>query len=195
MRPVAIVARGGTHSLAPFRDSNWEIWGMPWCRYPRLDRAFEIHAASFFETKADTWFTGRKWEARFRKDHPGVEVWCDPSRMDAFENPVSFPLEEVKRGLAIPYLENSIAYMVALALHEGRTEIGLYGVHLFAGPEAELSLGSVAYLVGVANGRGIKITIPPGSPLFMSNYTAGRYGVRDSRRHKFPCFAGVQNYE
>lgn len=134
-------------------------------------------------------------------------MWCDPSRAHRFKNPVVFPVDDVISRLPFPYLENSIAYMLALARHEhvtatmpeARVEaVGLWGVHMFAGPEAQVSQPSVAYLVGLLQGLDIDVQIPDGSPLFMSNYTDGRYGVRggpESRRPKIICYAGVSPYE
>jgi hypothetical protein len=41
---------------------------------------------------------------------------------------------------------------------------------------------SVTYLIGLAQGKGIKVSIAPGSPLFMSCHVAGRYGLPGGRR-------------
>jgi hypothetical protein len=93
--------------------------------------------------------------------------------------------------------------MLALARHEhlnGKAikEVGLWGVHMFAGYEAIISQPSVAYHIGLLQGIGVNVTTPPGSPLFMSNYVGGRYGVRggpSSLRPKIICYAGVTPYE
>lgn len=193
MRRVAIVARGGTSALAPYWDRGWEIWGLPWISYPRLDRAFEMHAEACRPHMGE-WYRKPDWIIEHEARAPDVPVYCDPSRLHAFKNAVEYPLGEVIAGLPIPTLENSIAYMVALAIHEGVDEIGLWGVHLWAHEEAELALASVSYLIGLAQGKGITVTIPPGSPLLMSNFTAGRYGVNAgpaSRRPKFLSVAGA----
>lgn len=198
MRKVAIVARGGTNRLAPFRDKEWEIWGLPWISYPRLDVAFELHSQQFYEDIEDSWLKQEGWRKEFNRDNPNAITYCDPSRMHGFKNPREYPLEEVAKSIPIFYFENSIGYMLALAIHQRVGEIGLYGVHMFAGAEAELAAPCVAYMVGVAQGRGIKVTVAEGSPLFMSNWTHGRYGVRGGPRSKRPkiiSFAGVTPYE
>lgn len=190
MRKVAIVARAGTSALAPFRDAEWEIWGLPWISYPRMTHGFEIHAQSVIDN-SKTWLGKPDWLTEFNARCPDAIMYCDPSRMHAFKNPIEYPLADVMGSLPIAYLENSIAYMLALATHEQVDEIGLYGVHMYAGYEADLAQASVAYLVGLAQGRGIKVTIPPGSPLFMSNFVAGRYGLGSEKRQKIICYAGV----
>ena len=66
---------------------------------------------------------------------------------------------------------------------------------MFAGDEAVISGPCVAYMVGLAQGRGIKVTVAQGSPLFASNFVAGRYGLRGGRRSRRPkiiSFAGIE---
>lgn len=157
-----------------------------------------MHSEAFFEDSPKSWLTEQKWVDRFNEANPRAVTYCDPSRLSRFRNAVSYPFDDVLKSLPFAYLENSVAYMIALAIIEGRRTIGLFGVHMFAGPEAQISQPSVAYLVGLAQGRGIEIVIPPGSPLFMSNYVAGRYGVRGGKeqyRPKIICYAGVTPYE
>lgn len=200
---VAIVARGGTNVLAPFRNTEWEIWGLPWISYPRVDRLFEVHSERFYEDSPDSWAKDQDWVERSEIKAPDAKVWCDESRMSVFKNSVLYPVDEVKSSLPKPYLENSICYMLALARYEHLNgnpveEIGLWGVHMFSGPEAQISQPCVMYHIGLLEGMGIKVTIPDGSPLFMSNYTAGRYGVRGgkgSMRPKIISYAGVTPYE
>lgn len=184
------MARAGTSALAPWRDPEWEIWGLPWISYPRLTIAFEIHSQALID-QSQTWLGKGDWLARFNERCPDTLVYCAPSRLHAFKKAIRYPLDDVARSLPIFYLENSIAYMLALAIHKRVDEIGLWGVHMYAGYEADLAQASVAYLVGLAQGRGIKVTIPPGSPLFMSNFEAGRYGVSAVKRPKIICYAGV----
>lgn len=194
MRKVAIVARAGTAVLAPFRDKEWEIWGLPWISYPRLDRAFEIHSQQFYSDIDPGWLKSEGWRKEFNERQPDTPVYCDPSRMHGFNNPKDYEFEKVSAVIPIFYFENSVCYMIARAIYEGVDEIGLWGVHMFAGDEAVISGPCVAYMIGLAQGRGIRVTVAPGSPLFASNFVAGRYGLRggrQSRRPKIISFAGV----
>lgn len=193
-RKIAIVARAGTSALAPFHDPSWEIWGLPWILYPRLDCAFEIHTQQCVDESNES----DDWIPRFRERHDDALVYCDPSRLHLFRRTATYPFDEIRLSLPRRYLENSIAYVLAYAIHLRPAEIGLYGVHMFAGYEAAFAQGSVQYLVGLADGRGIKVHIPPGSPLFMSNFVAGRYGVRGGEgamREKIISYAGVKPYD
>lgn len=197
------MARGGTNCFAPFHNKDWEIWGLPWILYPRVDRLFELHSEEFYKDIPDGWLKEQKWIDRSESHSPEAEVWCDPSRIPRFKNPVSYPIDEVKASVPKRYLENSLCYMLALARYEHLKgnlldEVGLWGVHMFSGPEALVSGPCIMYHVGLLEGMGITVTVPDGSPLFMSNYTQGRYGVRggpSSLRPKIICYAGVTPYE
>lgn len=184
MRKIAILGRAPTWELAPFSDPAWEIWGLPWQEMPRADRLFEIHSQEYIdganvpENQADeTWI---HWA---RESYPDVPVYCDPSRKHLFgKNAVDYPLEQVTAFLPFMSLESSISYMIANALCEGVDVLGLYGIHMMGGAEFAHQRPSVHYLVGLAQGRGVEVVIPPGSPLFMSGYVAGRYGLPGGER-------------
>lgn len=185
-RKIAIVAKGGTSALAPWGDESWEVWGLPWIWYPRASRLFEIHTQACADEAEGDFGTGG-WLEEYRRRQPDVPVWCVPSRAHLFRNPVDYPMDAVLAFLPIPYLENSIAYQLALALYEhsqGETveEIGLYGVHMTGMTEYVAERPSVAYLVGLAQGMGIKVSVAPGSPLFLSAWTQGRYGLSCEQR-------------
>ena len=49
---VAIVARAPTNVAAPFHDTSWRIWGLPWVRYPRVDLVFEMHEQACWDAVA-----------------------------------------------------------------------------------------------------------------------------------------------
>jgi len=180
MRKVAIIGKAGTSGNAPWRDTEWEIWGMPWISCPRVTRLFDVHTQECWEKSVK--LKDEDWIDMYRSEYADVPVYCDPSRSHVFINPVSFPFEEIRTTLPFYYLENSIAYELALAIHEGVDEIGLWGIHMFGSGEYIEERPSVTYLIGLAQGRGIKVTIAPGSPLFMSCNVAGRYGLPGGKR-------------
>lgn len=154
---------------------------MPWFHCPRLTRAFEVHDQSI----ADGW-TGEmeesEWLPEFKERHADVPVYCDPSRMHAFPNAIEFPLAEIAESIPFQYLETTISYEIALAIHEGVEEIGLFGIHMMGREEFVWQRPSVTYLIGLAQGRGIKVTLAPGSPLFLSGFVSGRYGAGTALR-------------
>lgn len=71
----------------------------------------------------------------------------------------AFPLEECVKEFGMPYMTNTIAYMIFYALLKGAKEIELYGVNQAGSHEYTVERGGVEYALGIAVGRGIKVTI------------------------------------
>lgn len=169
---------------------------MPWIIYPRATRLFDIHTQAFWlETEKNRKFEA-DWSRLAKRTYPDAQFVIDPSREHRFKNTVLYPLERVTAFLPIPYLENSISYMMALALMEHAEgeaieRIGLWGVHMRGAPEYADERASVTFLTGLALGMGIKIDIPPGNPLFMSAWEGGRYGLPGGKRMINPFMAAV----
>lgn len=193
-RKIAIVGKGGTFALAPWQDDEWEIWGMPWVFFERYTRLFEVHSQAVCDAvKGDA--RDEAWLPEALRRYPDIPVYCVPCRMHAFPNAIEYPLDEISKEIPLPYFENTIAYQLAMAIWEhgkGQAidEIGLFGIHMMGRGEFVWQRPSVTYLIGLAQGRGIKVTIPPGSPLFMSGYVAGRYGV-DLRQRNVSVITGA----
>lgn len=181
VRQVAIVGKAGTSAFAPFKDESWEIWGMAWIGMPRASRFFDLHSEVHMAGNPDR-ATVEEWIGKAMARSPDAPVYCDPSRVPLYKNAVEYPLQQVMNFLPIPFLENSVAYMLALAIYERVDALGLYGVHMMASGEYAFERPSITYLVGLAQGRGITVDIPPGSPLFISDFHAGRYGQAGGRR-------------
>lgn len=186
-RKIAIVGKGGTYALAPWQQQEWEIWGMPWVFFERYTRLFELHSQELCDTIVGD-DRDEVWLSEALRRYAGVPVYCDPSRLYAFpDDGIEYPLAEISRAIPIPYFENTIAYQLAMAIWEHSLgerveEIGLYGIHMMGRGEFVWQRPSVTYLIGLAQGMGIKVTSAPGSPLFMSGWIAGRYGVDNQRR-------------
>lgn len=176
-RKVAIVAKGGTSALAPFRDESWEIWGMPWISYPRVTRLFEVHEEGALSPEFDA-----DWRAKAFPRYDGVPLYAVRSRLHISPSTVELDVAALLSLAPVPYFENSIAYMLAQAVLEQVDVIGLWGVHMRGIREYEAERPSVTYLIGLAQGRGIEVYISAGCPLFASVWEAGRYGVDAKRR-------------
>lgn len=68
------------------------------------------------------------------------------------------------------WYNSSPAYMIALAIHEGATTIGLYGIDVLNGSEYTLERPCLEYLIGLAVGKGIEVVIPEG-PTELGKFT------------------------
>ena len=197
-KKIAIVGRApSSQKLAPYADESWEIWGLSSACFesPRWTRWFEIHE---IEPRKEKWGPYWKWlqEAHgkpkyLRELHPEVP------------DGVLFPRREVQAELAAicegnggdSYFTNSVSWMLALAIHEGANEIGVYGVDMAQQGEGLASeyahqRPSVEFFIGLALGRGIKVTVPDTCDLLKNNLLYGfdsgtnKMRVKHAARHK-----------
>lgn len=159
---VAIIGLSPTtHGLAPWRDPSWEKWGLPWdVGYWRvMDRLFEMHDMRLLESehsKRKDGYLGAIADA-------GVPLYMQEAYGGM--NAIRYPFEAVAETIGAAYWNSSIAYAMALAIHEGAEEIGIYGVDMKGDDEYGYQKPNMEYLVGLARGKGIKVTIPDESPL------------------------------
>lgn len=96
---------------------------------------------------------------------------------------VEYPLQDVIRSTGTPYLNTTVAYAMAFALHLGVKHIALYGCD-FSYPDfhvAESGRGCCEFLIGLAAARGIDIELPSDTTLMDSGVPEGAkfYGYAD----------------
>jgi len=109
-----------------------------------------------------------------------------PFKYDEIPLSEAFPIDDCIKTFGMPYFSNTIAYMIAYALMCGAKEIELYGVNQAGSHEYTEERGCVEYWLGIANGRGVKITIN-GKDSQLMKYK-GRYG-------KNILYGYLQSYE
>jgi hypothetical protein len=164
-RKVAIVGKApSSRSLAPYQDKSWEIWGLGdlWRHIPKWDRWFEMH---------DTEAGKKRWQPdhlEFLKKQENLYV-AHPT--PELPNAKLYPKDEVLAKF-FPYFNNSVSWMIALALHEGITHLGLWGVDMAqsdpatgANGEYEHQRPSCEFFVGVAAGMGVQVMVAAESDL------------------------------
>jgi hypothetical protein len=153
----------------PWGREGWEFWGLGWDReWHRFDRVFEIHQMAMLTDLSEP-----------LGDYLVKLALCPVVYMDE-ANPdvpgsVRYPFEAVAQTCGA-YWESSIAYLVALAIHEGASEIAVYGVDMDAGEEYGYQKPNMEYLLGLAKGRGIKVFLPESSPLLKHSGQFGHIG-------------------
>lgn len=189
-RKVAICGTApSSYPHAPWDDESWEVWGTSrlYDAVPRWDRWYEIHHLDIIGKGWDC--TEEERQAQRNKhlewlatDHDGRPVYVQEEYVDRVANGRPYPLEKVKRmlhetyGDPEVYLTNSISYMLAHALLERPDRIGVWGVDLALSSEYYSQRPSVEYLLGLARGSGIEVTIPAEADLLK---TARLYGYDD----------------
>lgn len=183
-RKIAIVgtASSSVH-LAPYDDPEWEIWGLPWHTYKRIDRAFEIHHRAL-------------WTGPSFKDHAAYikrlnELGCPVYMLEdvaGIERRVPYPVHEVARlfdpnyvpediARSAPYA-SSIAYMIGLAVYlytagEAIDELGVYGVDMLCDDEYAYQRANCDAWLMLARGLGLKVTLPSETALLKYNFVYG----------------------
>ncbi len=149
-------------------NSGWEIWGLAWDPLPICHRYFEIHAnwRNFRGNKEDAdahwrWMAGLKVPVYMRQ----VEADIPTS--------VAYPFADIGKTVGLstsgwPYIESSIAVMLALAIHEGVERVGIWGVDMCTTTEYAYQRPNMEYLIGLARGKGMRVWSPPQSSLLSS---------------------------
>ena len=177
-RKIAIVGTAEPHwRAAPFDDPSWEIWtcGGIFATAPRSDRHFELHSVG--ET-CKGWGQTPEQEAAARNVYwswiaqQGPKVVLRGSTAEAPEAQ-PYPLENVLNAFPDRYFTNSISWMMGLALLEGCTDIGLWGVDMALTGDPEIPASneysrqrpSVEFYIGIATGAGITVHLPPETTL------------------------------
>ncbi len=167
---IAIVGTAIGYENAPFADESWEVWGLSriYLNVPRWTRWFELHKP---EDLCKTWEPGNlAAEAAARTAYTG---WLEGahtkgrvySREGAIDNTEVFPFAELVEEFPRGYFTNTIAWLTAYAIHIGATEIGIWGVDMALSTEYTAQRPSCEYLLGIAEGRGIKVTVPDTSDM------------------------------
>jgi hypothetical protein len=144
---------------APWDDDSWEFWGHASARlwYSRsMDRYYDLHPKSCWTRGGKKGATYPQWLAiqttpiYMQKRYPDV-----PASM---EFPVRRILQEF--GNPRPYFTNHVAWMIAHALTEGVTTIGLWGINYALQSEYVAQRASAEYWIGRAVERGVKVILP-----------------------------------
>lgn len=169
-RRIAVVGFTETKHEAPWSDDAWECWGMnnlhmslPEETWKRASHWYNLHDVAIIEQDQPhvDWL---------RAGHMPVYVW---EAKEEWPTSVEFPKANMIERFG-RYFTNSVSWMLAHAIYEGATEIGVYGVDMAQSSEYSSQRPSCEYFLGLAAGLGIAITIPQTSDLLKS---ASLYGA------------------
>jgi len=166
---VAIVGMSPSCANAPWGDASWQKWGLPWHDgyWALMDRLFEMHDMRLLDSEHSK--RGKDYFDRLR-ERPVYMQEAYPQIQTA----VRYPFEDVAHSTGA-YWNSSIAYAMALAIHEGAKQIGLWGVDMKGDCEYGYQKPNMEYLIGLAIGKGIDVYIPESSPLLKFNKTGIRF--------------------
>jgi hypothetical protein len=183
LRKIAMVGGAGTIRHVPWDDPTWEIWSHHSCRHQcgrEPDLLFDLHPPELWRD-ADKKFWDPRYPAWLKATH--TPIMMQQKYPDA-PTSIKYPFESMVTEFPRGYHTNTLSYMIPLALMEGVTHIGIFGCHYDAGSEYGPQRGSAEYWLGVAEGRGVHVLIPPGCdllnrPSLLYGYESHPNGVRD----------------
>ena len=160
-KKVAIVGfASNTLHLVPWFDPTFEIWSMNQGHMHclrRTDRHYEMHMPEATADVRDPDYVA--WLSAIP-----IPVYMIEAR-DEIPNSVRFPIEEVIKYTGRDYFMSSPAFMLALAGMEGFEEIHLYGINLAIGDEYFYEKPNCEWMIGLLQGRGVKVYVPTASSL------------------------------
>lgn len=158
---VAIYAAGPVVGEPEGVTENWCIWKADNLAF--ADVIFEVHA---------DW---RNFKTNYAEDLRALDVPVYLPKVAA-DVPKSreYPLDAIVDEFG-RYLESSIAYMLALAIHERRKTVYLFGVT--AADEYASQRPNLEFLMGYAKAVGVRVIPQAGSKLMSSNWIDGLYGL------------------
>lgn len=158
-KKIAILGTCPSRMLGPIDDPEWEIWtiGPGGKNNHRWDRLFEIHGPG-------TWPPGfQQYLDELKAEKPPKKIYV--------ERPMGWPAEVVYPKLAMfekygrVWFSSSIAYAMALALEEGVTDLGIYGIDLESGEEYQSQWTGAKYFLTLARLAGVTCYLPAGCGL------------------------------
>ncbi len=161
---VAIVGLGPSHDQVPWADE--ETWGVAWDAWaPRYGMLFEMHSPSLFAARGEDYIR--------RLNDMDLPVYMIEEHKDIPKS-VRYPIEDVME-ITGDYFGSSVAYMIGLAVLKKVPTIDLYGVDLT--DDHDHQRPNLEFLLGVARGRGLKVTVPDKSLLLSRRKTDKYEGI------------------
>ena len=178
---VAIVGYTPHRALAPWGNEEWEIWGLNDLYFQKLPP---------FKPTLCRWFVMHPWDQKAPDGRAamhsgdrahtqvlqtlvrdGARVYLKEERAE-IPGALAYPYEQVydffkgKIGADLKYFTNTISFEIALAIMEGATEIGIYGVDMMTGGRGAINneygyqRPSCEYWIAAAEFSGIKVILP-----------------------------------
>lgn len=174
-RTVAICGTASSSRDEVLRQpADVELWGLnkSYTWMPRWDRWFDVHLKAAHSDPAQVEWMAKQTIPIYMREH-----------YDHIPTSVRYPVEDVTgHGNYLTLFTSSIAYMIAMAVHEGVGEIRLLGVDMATGTEYAYQRDGCLYWVGIAQAKGIKVYIPDVSPLGRGALYGADNPLTDGRR-------------
>lgn len=162
--------------LAPFNDPSWKIWACSpgnMNSLPRVDVWFELHSNLLWPEHESygkpyiEWLKQQKFPIYMQDRWPTAEGQMVPLK-SIVPNAVSFPKNEMVEEFGDSFFTSSFAWMMALAISQGASEIALYGIDMASRDEYIRQRPGFFFFRYQAEKRGIKVSAPHESDIMQS---------------------------
>lgn len=156
-----------TRHLVPYEDTATEIWGINDAYktanfMKRWDRWFQIHPLDYLATQDNSPRDAEHIE--WLKQPHDFPIYMHEHYKDMPAS-VPYPLNDVCKMLRKRYITSSFGFMMGLAMLEGFQRIELYGFDMKTFSEYAHQKPNTEWMIGLAEGRGFDVLIPPQSTL------------------------------
>jgi hypothetical protein len=183
-KKLALVGNTESKIYTPWADPTWTIAAHP-CSSKYCERQpdwyFDLHGPQNFRV-------GKGWSINYLQ-------WLQSLTVPVFmqrEEPdipmsVKFPKQRILAEFRA-YFTNHVAWMIALAMTEGVTHIGLFGCEYKHQFERGQQRGSAEFWLGMFEGRGGHVILPPGCSLLNDPPELYGYESHDSNGKLLPSY-------
>jgi len=156
MKVALVGSAPSSNLLAPFADPSWKIWA---CspdnagKLPRVDLWFELHGDL-------GWPEYQHWAVPYLAwlNEQSFPVYAQDQSFIA--RATTFPKPELIRRFGCYFFTSSFAWMIAYAIAEGATDIGLFGIDMSTDDEYLRQRPGFQHFLMLAMSMGIKIMAP-----------------------------------
>ena len=182
LRKIALIGTAGTVRYTPWHDPSWEIWAHasagPLCE--RADRFFDLHPKHI-------WMQEKRWKVNYQDwlKRLQVPVYMQQRYKDVPAS-IRYPRERVMAEYPWRYFTSQVAWMIALALSEGVTHLGFFGIHYAMESERMKQRAGCEFWMGLAAGKGVQLVLPEGCPLLREPKWLYGYESHEKGRWKEP---------
>lgn len=158
-KPLKVALIGTAPSsrmLAPFNDPSWQIWACSpgnMNSLPRVDVWFELHSNLLWPEHESY---GRPY-IEWLKQQPFPVYMQDQAQVP---RATIFPMYDMVMEFGRSFFTSSFAWMMALAIKMGASEIALYGIDMASRDEYILQRPGFFFFRHEAEKRGIKVSAP-----------------------------------
>ena len=157
---------------AAWKDPDAEVWVMAhhWGYIERADRLFESHCEAIVRQTSTEHLKVLKKAATLK---PIYTPW----KWEESLGPKHIYTPHHALAHISERMESSFGIMLALAIDAAPEVIEMYGIDLKSGSEYQYQRPNGMYMIGKAEGAGIKFILPPNASLFsQSQWKGGLYG-------------------